>query len=350
MGAMPSNWTELQSFLFNRSMSMRIVSLIPSGTEIVAFLGAQGLLVGRSHECEFPESVQDVPVLTSQRTQYDPGGGVDAKMIDSQVSESIQSGESLYQIDIQRLIDLEPDLVITQDLCSVCSIDLDSVVQAVESMPRKPEILALNPKTIEDIFDDIYRVGKAIGFEREARQGVVNLNQRLDRAQEHINPYDDGPVCGFMEWTDPIYVAGHWTVQLIERAGARHPLNEAVRKPHSGAAVGPQQAERIAGHSIAVPAELFCATSPKHLVIAPCGLNLEQARAEADRLFSDTDWFRTLPAVVDGRVAIVDGNQMFNRSGPRVIDAMEFLVGWLGHRAHLIPDDFPWMLWTPPSE
>ncbi len=325
---------------------MRIVSLIPSGTEIVALLGASDQLVGRSHECDFPADVESVEVLTDQRTHFDPDSGVDARAIDDQVRDSLESGESLYSIDTQRLIDLAPDVIITQDLCSVCSIDLKAVERAIESIPNAPRLVTLNPMTVEDIFDDIHRVGAAIGCQDRAMHEVVRLNQRLDRAAEHINPYDDGPVCGFMEWTDPIYVAGHWTVQLIERAGARHPLNEAVRKPDAGAAVGPQQAERIAGHSIAVPAELFCATNPSSLVIAPCGLTLDQAHAQADELYEKHQWFRDLPAVRDHRVALVDGNQMFNRSGPRVVDAYEFMVGWLNDRAHLIPSDFPWRLWS----
>ncbi len=326
---------------------MRIVSLIPSGTEIVALLGARDLLVGRSHECDFPEWVTDVPALTAQRTHYDPDSGQSAKAIDEQVSESIKSGESLYQIDEQGLIDLEPDLIITQDLCSVCSIDLDAVRSVARRMPSKPKVLALNPETVEDILDDVYRVGEAIGLGERAMHEAVGLRQRMDRAEEHINPYDDGPVCGFMEWTDPIYVAGHWTVQLIGRAGARHPLNELVARPGSGAAVGPQQAQRVAGHSIAVPADIFCATNPAHLVVAPCGLTLEQSLAETNRLYQEAAWFRTLPAVVNGRVAVVDGNQMFNRPGPRVVDALEFMVGWLNGVEHLIPAGFPWARWSP---
>lgn len=333
---------------------MRIVSLIPSGTEIVALLGAESMLVARSHECDFPVHLHSIPKLTSQRTHFDPESGISAKDIDAQVSQSVQSGEPLYDIDEAQLRSLKPDLIITQDLCSVCSIDLDSIRAVASSLPNEPQILALNPRSIEDILDDIYRVADAIGsqvpgFEDRAMHQVVKLRQRMDRAEEHINPYDDGPVCGFMEWTDPIYVAGHWNVQLIERAGARHPLNEAVIQPGSGAAVGPQQAQRIAGHSIAVPSELFCATKPQYLVIAPCGLNLDAAIKETNRLFTDTQWFKELPAVRNNRVAIVDGNHMFNRPGPRVVDALEFMVGWLNHRPQLIPSDFPWVHWSAPS-
>ena len=329
---------------------MRIVSLIPSGTEIVALLGATDALIGRSHECDFPPEIKSVPALTAQNTHYDPESGIDAKAIDTQVAAATQSGRSLYTIDEEQLAELAPDLIITQDLCSVCSIDLDAVRRVAERIPSKPRVLTLNPQSIEDILDDIYRVGDAIGMSEQAMHQVVKLRQRMDRAEEHINPYDDGPVCGFMEWTDPIYIAGHWNVQLIERAGARHPLNEAVAKPGSGAAVGPQQAERLAGHSIAVNSEIFAATNPRYLVIAPCGLTLSQARHEANQLFRNQAWFRNLPAVKDRRVAIVDGNQMFNRPGPRVVDALEFMVAFINDRPNLIPDEFPYELWKPDTQ
>lgn len=329
---------------------MRIVSLIPSGTEIVALLGATDALVGRSHECDFPPEITHVPALTAQNTHYDPESGIDAKAIDAQVASATQSGQSLYTIDEEKLAELAPDLIITQDLCSVCSIDLDSVRRVASRLPSNPRVLTLNPKSIEDILDDIYRVGDAIGMSEQAMHQVVKLRQRMDRAEEHINPYDDGPVCGFMEWTDPIYIAGHWNVQLIERAGARHPLNAAVAKPGSGAAVGPQQAERLAGHSIAVKNEIFAATKPRYLVIAPCGLTLDQARHETNQLFKNHAWFRDLPAVKDNRVAIVDGNQMFNRPGPRVVDALEFMVALINDRPNLIPEGFPYAMWTPDNQ
>lgn len=329
---------------------MRIVSLIPSGTEIVALLGAADRLVGRSHECDHPPEITAAPALTSQNTHYDPASGVDAKAIDSQVAQATESGRSLYTIDELQLAQLEPDLIITQDLCSVCSIDLESVRRVADRIPSKPRVLTLNPQSVEDILDDIYRVGDAIGMGEQAMHQVVSLRQRMDRAEEHINPYDDGPVCGFMEWTDPIYIAGHWNVQLIERAGARHPLNEAVAKPGSGAAVGPQQAERIAGHSIAVPSEIFAATNPRYLVIAPCGLTLKQAIHETNQLYKAHEWFRQLPAVRVGRVAVVDGNQMFNRPGPRVVDALEFMVAFINDRQHLIPENFPFERWTPEAQ
>lgn len=321
---------------------MRIVSLVPSATEILGLLGAADRLVGRSHECDFPSEVRALPVLTGQRTEYRPG---EAASVDKQVREGLAEGASLYTLNAELLVDLRPDLIITQDLCSVCSIDLDSVRSALDRIGdqtgKKPDVLSLNPQGVEDMLDDILRVGGAIGEEGRARDRVVALRERLYRAQEHVNAYDEGPVVGFMEWTDPIFVAGHWTVQMIERAGGRHPLNETVAVSGSGAGAGMGQGQRRAGPSVRVPPEVFCAVKPEALIVCPCGLTLDQAPSEARRL-SLEDWWEGLPAVRNGRVAVVDGNQMFNRPGPRLVDAFEWLVGWLQGRPDLIPEGFPW--------
>lgn len=319
---------------------MRIVSLLPSATEIVALLGAADQLVGRSHECDFPSGLDHVPTLTAQRTSAQTPAAIDAE-----VRSSLEAGESLYTLDVDALADLRPDVIVTQDLCDVCSIDLNTVRAAVDTIAEQtgfaPEIVSLNPETVEDIIDDVLKVGRAIGREREAFDAVVDLRGRLHTAQEYVNPYEEGPVVGFMEWTDPIFIAGHWNVQLVERAGGRHPLNETVAKPGTGMAVGPQQAERVAGKSIRVPTDAFAATRPEVLVIAPCGFGLAQTRAAVDELRGQ-DWFESLPAVQNGRVALVDGNQHFNRPGPRLAEAFAFLVGFIQQRPELIPDGFAW--------
>lgn len=320
---------------------MRVVSLLPSATEILAHLGAEDLLVGRSHECDHPPTIADRPILTTQRTAYDADSPAPSRGVDAQVRAARARGESLYTLDEARLASLEPDLILTQDLCDVCSIDLGTVRRVAESLSPSPEVLSLNPETIEGVLDDVIRVGRAIGREGEAGRAVVELSGRLLRAQEHVNAYEQGPVIGFMEWTDPVFVAGHWNVQLIERAGGRHPLNETIADADAGAAAGLQQGQRRAGKSIAVPSEVFAASRPEWLVIAPCGLNLEQARAEAARL-AEQAWFRSLPAVRNNRVALVDGSQMFNRPGPRLVDAFEWLVGWVQGRPELMPEGFPW--------
>ncbi len=318
---------------------MRIVSLLPSATETLCLIDGRGMLVGRSHECDFPDGLEGVPTLTAART-----GHGDAAAIDAQVREQLAEGRSLYTINEAGIARLRPDLILTQDVCSVCSIDLETVRRLAERMTPRPRVLSLNPTTVEGVLDDVLTVGEAAGLEREARQASLRLRERLFRAQEFVPPYVDGPVVGFLEWTDPLFIAGHWTVQLIERAGGRHPLNPTAAREDAGAAEGPQQAGRTAGRSIAVPAEAFAGVRPDWLVVCPCGLGLDRAWEETARL-ARMEWFRSLAAVRAGRVAVVDGNQMFNRPGPRLLDAFEWLVGWLQGRAELMPRGFPWRAW-----
>lgn len=324
---------------------MRIVSLLPSATEILALVGGRGMLVGRSHECDFPGGLSDVPILTSSWTTSGPTGGSATTApaeIDRQVRDRLAAGESLYRLDTDLLASLKPDVILTQDLCEVCSIDLNTVRAAVRGLSPTPRIVSLNPHTVEDILDDVLTVGEAAGLHERAREEVVKLRERLFRAQEFVNPYVDGPVVGFLEWTDPLFGAGHWNVQLIERAGGRHPLNPTVAKEEAGAAAGPQQGERRAGKSIAVPEKVFAAMRPEFVVIAPCGVGLAGAM-EMARELAKKEWWGELPAVRQGRVAVVDGNQMFNRPGPRVVEAFEWMVGWMNGREEMMPRGFPWL-------
>ncbi|MFG0304976.1 MAG: ABC transporter substrate-binding protein [Phycisphaerales bacterium JB040] len=319
---------------------MRVVSLLPSATEILASIGGEDLLVARSHECDHPPHLpESLRVLTAQRDA--PESGVSPAGIDERVRTLRTQSLPLYTLDEDLLRELRPDLILTQDLCDVCSIDLATVERVAATMEPAPRVLALNPTTIEGVFDDVLRVGSAVGLDRNARDLAVSLRNRMHAAAEHVNQFEEGPVVGFMEWTDPIYIAGHWTVQLIERAGGRHPLNETVARPGSGAAVGPQQAERVAGRSIAVTPDIFTGVRPEAVVVCPCGVGLGDASSQARSLL-DQDWFCALPAARAGRVAAVDGNQMFNRPGPRLVDAFEWLVGWLQNRPELIPAGFPW--------
>ena len=316
-------------------MKPRVVSLLPSATEALCFLGGGHLLVGRSHECDFPPSITHLPVLTAQRT--DPQA--DPAEIDRVVSASLAAGDSLYTLDESTLADLRPDLILTQDLCAVCSIDLAAVRRVAAGLSPPPRVLSLNPRTIDAVIDDLLTIGAALGL--DAGPAVSALRNRFFTAEEHVNPYADPPRLALLEWTDPLFCAGHWTVQLIERAGAAHPLNPTVPTPNAGAAAGPQRAQRTAPPSFRTSPESLAASAPEFLVIAPCGLTLSQTR-DAARALARQPWWPSLPAVRNNRVALVDGNQMFNRPGPRLANAFEWLVAWINDRPDLFPPGFPW--------
>ncbi len=298
---------------------MRVISLLPAATEMLSAIGAIDLLVARSHECDYPPNVHSLPALTAQRID----SSADSATIDKAVREHLASGDGLYRLDETQLTTLRPDLIITQDLCEVCSIDLLSVQRVAAAMRPQPTVLSLNPTSLEEIFDDLLRVGRAVDRIDAAQAAVVALRECYFNAREHVNAYAPGPTVAFLEWLDPIFVGGHWTPQLIEHAGAQHPLNS------------PGSPSRVVS-----PDELV-ASAPEALIIAPCGADLAWTRRELDTIRTH-HWWNELPAVQTGRVALVDGGQMFNRPGPRLVEAFRWFVGWLHGIDHLISDDFPW--------
>lgn len=296
---------------------MRVVSLLPSATELLCAIGADDLLVGRSHECDIPRIITDRPVLTAQRTH-----AATSAEIDAQVRASLDSGESLYTLDADLLRELKPDVILTQDLCEVCSIDLAAVRRIASGMTPAPVIVSLDPHSLEDVYDDLLTVGRAVGRERESERAMTALRERYWTARDYVNPYLDGPEVGFLEWMDPPFIGGHWTPQLIREAGGRHSLNEPGKKSRQVA-----------------PEELI-ESMPDRLIICPCGYPLAMIEERLHELTRQR-WWRMLPAVQEGRVALVDGNEMFNRPGPRLVDAYCWLVGWLNDRPEVIPPDFP---------
>ncbi|MCE9619557.1 MAG: cobalamin-binding protein [Planctomycetes bacterium] len=302
---------------------MRIVSLLPSATELLCRIGGAGSLVGRSHECDFPAQIQDRPVLTRQITH-----AISSAEIDSQVRAALATGSggaSLYELDEPMLRSLKPDLILTQDLCDVCSIDLRTVERIAGDMSPRPRVLSLNPASIWQVFDDALRIGEAAHLEASAERAMVELRGEYWSAVDYVNPYIPGPETLFLEWCDPPFCGGHWTPELIQAAGGRHSLQSAGKK------------------SRVVSAEEIIAAAPERVVVCPCGFPLERAWQELDVL-RKTRWWPMLPAVMDrkpGAIAVVDGNQMFNRPGPRLVDAFRWLVAWLNDRPEVMPPDFP---------
>lgn len=320
---------------------VRVASLLPSATEMLCAIGGEQFLVGRSHECDYPASVGDRPILTATRLAE----GLSSAEIDAAVSASVHNGEELYAILPEELRRLRPTVVLTQNLCNVCSVCPTDVDRAIEGLDPKPQVLSFDPTSMDDIFDDMLRLGVAVGLEAGAQEAVKRLRGRVEQVASAVSAHPAAvrPAVAFLEWADPVFVGGHWTPELVELAGGQHILNGPGKK------------------SFRVPTEDVIKHDPDFVLFCPCGLTLEQACAEAtsDRC----GWLGNLRAVKEGRAGCVDGGAMFNRPGPRLVDAVEWLARWLRSGATggrnlseadaacmkaLPPDpmDFPWVAWT----
>ena len=308
---------------------IRVASVLPSATEILCSIGGDYLLVGRSHEDNFPASITHLPMLTDQLISRE---WTSAAAVNAEVSCALQSGKSLYFLNAELLTELKPDLILTQDLCSVCAIDLAEVRLIASKINPPPAVLSLDPQTLEDVLADMIIVGEAVGLQKEAAKAKAVFDDRvravISAADEILGVQSrsvlakskDRVKVAFIEWSDPIYVGGHWTPQLIYMAGGEHTLNPCGEgAPNSYVQIGG------AGKSFPVTIESVIASDPDLVIVAPCGLNLEMSRREADRLMSQ-QWFQDLRAIRNKRLLVVDGDAMFNRPGPRLVDALEWLV------------------------
>ena len=306
-------------------MKHRIVSLIASATEIVCALGFEDRLVGRSHECDHPPSVARLPVCSSSKVEVGAAG----RAIDDQVRAIVADGLSVYRVDPGTLDRLAPTVVVTQTQCEVCAVSLKDVEAAVcELVGSRPRIVSLEPMSLPDIWSDIRTVASALDAPERGEALVDRLTAGLDTVQAQAAAEGTLPSIGCIEWIDPLMAAGNWVPELVERAGGVDVLGKAGE--HSG------------GLSI----EALAAADPDVIAVMPCGWDIERSRREMPPLTSHPVWPR-LSAVRNGRVFMTDGNQYFNRPGPRVVESAEILADILhpercdfGHRGR------GWTRWT----
>ena len=286
---------------------LRIVSLIPSATEIVIQLGFGASLVGRSHSCDFPPAVQTLPVCTAP--SFDPEGN--SKEIHNRVSELLRRGLSVYDVNIERLQQLQPTHILTQDQCEVCAASLADVEKAVaQFIEPPPAVISLRPQILADLWDDLRRVAIAldpIHGNAIADLTIAQLQGRLQDCLKKVPSKLPQPTVACLEWTDPLMGAGNWVPELVSMAGG-HPLFGQVGR-----------------HSPWLPWEDLSAAEPDMLVVMPCGYDLDQGRQSIDQLAQMPTWYN-LKAVKDGRVFLVDANHYFNRPGPRLVDSLEILA------------------------
>lgn len=284
--------------------SIRIVSLIPSGTEILAALGLTDAIVGRSHECDFPSQIRNLPACTQARLNSNAASGE----IHNKVNDLLQSALSIYQIKTDLLQQLQPTHIVTQDQCDVCAVSFGEVENALKSLTNtSPQVISLQPDVLKDVWNDIARIAKV--FDVDSAQVLENLQNRVktivDKTQA-LSPTEI-PSIACIEWTEPLMSASNWIPELITYAGGK-PLFSSTGKP-----------------SEILKWQDFVNSNPDVIIFMPCGFDLKRTRTEANSLTQKPEW-KKLRAVQNDQVYITDGNAYFNRPGPRLADSLEILA------------------------
>lgn len=285
---------------------MRVVSLLPSATEIVCALGAGSSLVGVSHECDHPNAVRSLPAVT--RAKLDARASSAA--IDQSVRTLVEQGLGVYEIDVARLKELRPDVIVTQNQCDVCAVSYADVEAAARRvLGDGVTIVSLAPQRLSDVWDDVERVAAALDRGAAGRALVAHARERLASLTARVRGRPR-PTVACIEWLDPLMMAANWTPDLVDIAGGSYPFAEA----------GAQST--TADWTVVADAQ------PDVVVLMPCGFPVAQTRREIDVVRARPEWNR-LPAVATGRAWIVDGNAYFNRPGPRLVESAEILAGLL---------------------
>jgi len=278
----------------------RIVSLLPSATEIVCALGFQDALVGRSHECDFPRGVERLPVCTAPKV-----GGADTRAIHASVSAILQDDISVYRVDSDLLRELQPTHIVTQIQCEVCAVSLRDVEAAIADWTGiAPKLIPLNPQSLDDVFDDIRRTAAALGTDG---QSLVSAMRSKMQAIATSSPVQK-PRVVIIEWIEPLMVAGNWMPALVAMAGGTDVLGD-----------DGQPSSWITWDDLE-------GADPDIIIVAPCGFRIEDSQRDLHLLSSNPTW-RSLRAVRNENVFVVDGNQFFNRPGPRLVESLEILAG-----------------------
>ncbi|MBC1239771.1 cobalamin-binding protein [Nostoc sp. 2RC] len=287
-----------------RDSNVRIVSLIPGGTEILAALGLVNAIVGRSHECDYPPEIENRPICTQARLS----SKASSSQIHDEVNNLLQSALSIYQIKTDVLQQLQPTHILTQDQCDVCAVSLQEVEKAVATLfESQPQIISLQPNIFQDICADIERVGNIFGV--DSVKLIENLVARVKICQQRIQGLglNELPTVTCIEWTNPLMVAANWIPELVNLAGGQSLFSVAGQpSPH-------------------LPWETLIASNPDVIVFMPCGFDLNRTRQEAQLLTQLPEW-QKLHATKTGRIYITDGNSYFNRPGPRLVDSLEILA------------------------
>lgn len=297
---------------------MRIVSLLPSATEIVCQLGLGDQLVGVTHECDWPAEVRRLPKVT--RSFIPPDAA--SREIDGLVRERMQTERALYSLDLPMLAELQPELIITQALCDVCAVAEGEVQRAVATLPGRPRVVNLEPTCLKDVFECLRQVGAAAGCIGRAEEENAALKSRVAAVVERTQRIADRPRVVVLEWIDPPFSSGHWSPELVELAGGQETIGVAGQRSRT------------------LDWQQIVAARPEVLLIACCGFDVARTLDDLPILRGYPGWIE-LPCVVCERVYVVDGSAHFSRPGPRLVDSLEILAHALHPDVHPLPPGLP---------
>jgi len=282
----------------------KIVSLLPAATEIICALGLEKNLVGRSHECDFPKSVKQLPVCTEANFL----DGMSSADIDVKVKEILADALSVYTVKQEQIKALSPDVVITQAQCEVCAVSLKDVEEALENyLDKQAQIISLQPNSLDDIFNDIANIANALNAQQAGTELIESLQERVDIIKHKLKFIDSKPTVACIEWLEPLMISGNWVPGLVDIAG--------------GTTILAQEGK----HSPYVEWDDILQQDPEIIVVMPCGFSIERTMREINLLL-DRPGFASLKAVKNDRFYIADGNQYFNRPGSRIVDSIEILA------------------------
>ncbi|ULA65395.1 MAG: ABC-type transport system periplasmic binding protein [Nitrospira sp.] len=304
---------------------MRICSLVPGATEIVAALGLTDQLVAVSHECDYPESVRQIPSVVEPAIDQHT---LASNTIDRAVKQLVQTGQRLYRLNEQRLIEARPNVILTQDLCHVCAVTPDQLAQAITALHATPQLVTLNPTSLEDMLRDIERIAQAVGVADRGRTLLQSLRTRLDQVSADKRSACPRVVC--LEWLDPLYLAGHWVPDMVALAGATDVLGQSGQPSRE------------------TTWEEVMAADPDMLLLMPCGYSVQRTLDELSRLErARTQW----PLARWPETYVLDANAYFSRPGPRLVDGVELLAAIFHPRPshHLNPAQAVRLMATVPS-
>jgi len=287
---------------------VRIASLLPSATEIVCALGLENELVAVTHECDYPDSVRDKPVLTRSVLS----GASSGAEVDRHIRELVHEGSSIYALDAPLLEALRPDLILTQELCEVCAVSYPIVERAVRRLGSSPQLVSLEPETIEDVFENIRVVGRLAGRSAIAERVCDSLRRRIAAVEQRVAGRPRRRVV-CLEWVDPPFNCGHWTPELVTIAGGDERLGVARRPAH------------------AIDWQQVIDADPEVVVVMACGFSLERSLREVETAGGRFEALRA-------QIWVVDGNAFFSRPGPRLVDSVEIMAGILHPGAVDAPD------------